>query len=132
MQTTEQSTATTALVRDFGDEGDLVAAQQLDDVVASLHKPRRIVRMVKAGAPTVGMGISGGVPVPGFSSAPAYDDTVRAGRLPAALVQEPRENVGAHSDRCTDRDGTFHTRWSDDGSEIEAGPQQPRAREQGA
>jgi len=132
VQTTEQSTATTALVRDFGDEGDLVAAQQLDDVVASLHKPRRIVRMVKAGAPTVGMGISGGVPVPGFSSAPAYDDTVRAGRLPAALVQEPRENVGAHSDRCTDRDGTFHTRWSDDGSEIEAGPQQPRAREQGA
>lgn len=132
MQTTEQSTATTALVRDFGDEGDLVAAQQLDDVVASLHKPRRIVSMVKAGAPTVGMGISGGVPVPGFSSAPAYDDTVRAGRLPAALVQGLRDSFGAHTYRRTDRDGTFHSLWSDDRSEIDAGPQQPRAREQGA
>ena len=132
MQTTEQSTATTALVRDFGDEGDLVAAQQLDDVVASLHKPRRIVSMVKAGASTVGMGISGGVPVPGFSSAPAYDDTVRAGRLPAALVQGLRDSFGAHTYRRTDRDGTFHSLWSDDRSEIDAGPQQPRAREQGA
>ncbi|MDQ6897062.1 MAG: hypothetical protein M3171_10735, partial [Actinomycetota bacterium] len=64
MQTTEKSTAATALVRDVGDEGDLAAAQQLDDVVASLHKPRRIVSMVKAGASTVGIGISGGVPVP--------------------------------------------------------------------
>ncbi len=132
MQTTEKSTAATALVRDVGDEGDLAAAQQLDDVVASLHKPRRIVCMVKAGASTVGIGISGGVPVPGFSSSPAYDDTVRAGRLPAALVQGLRDIVGAHSDRCTDRDGTFHSLWSDDRSEIDAGPQLPRAREQGA
>ena len=80
----------------------------------------------------VGAATSAGVPVPGFSSALAYYDTVRAGRLPAALVQGLRDNFGAHTYRRTDRDGTFHTLWSDDRSEIEAGSQQPRAREQGA
>jgi len=80
----------------------------------------------------IGAATTAGVPVPGFSSALAYYDTVRAGRLPAALVQGLRDNFGAHTYRRTDRDGTFHTLWSDDKREIPAGPQQPRAREQGA
>ena len=53
-----------------------------------------------------------GVPVPGFSSALAYYDTVRAERLPAALVQGLRDNFGAHTYRRVDREGTFHTLWS--------------------
>ena len=53
----------------------------------------------------VALGATAGVPVPGFSSALAYYDTVRAERLPAALVQGLRDNFGAHTYGRTDRDG---------------------------
>ncbi|MEP6631143.1 MAG: NADP-dependent phosphogluconate dehydrogenase, partial [Lapillicoccus sp.] len=79
----------------------------------------------------VGLATTAGVPVPGFSSALAYYDTVRADRLPAALIQGLRDNFGAHTYRRTDRDGVFHTLWSDDQSEIDAGPHRPKAREEG-
>ena len=56
-----------------------------------------------------------GVPAPGFSTALAYYDGLRARRLPASLVQAQRDFFGAHTYRRTDRDGTFHTRWELDG-----------------
>jgi 6-phosphogluconate dehydrogenase len=68
----------------------------------------------------VGAATAAGVPVPGFSSALAYYDTVRAERLPAALVQGLRDNFGAHTYQRVDREGTFHTLWSGDRSEVEA------------
>jgi 6-phosphogluconate dehydrogenase len=79
----------------------------------------------------VGAATSAGVPVPGFSSALAYYDTVRAARLPAALVQGLRDNFGAHTYQRTDRDGTFHTLWSADRTEIDADTH-PKPREAGA
>lgn len=45
-------TRTRALVEEFGQEGDFVPAETPQDLVASLARPRRIVIMVKAGAPT--------------------------------------------------------------------------------
>ena len=72
-----------------------------------------------------------GVPVPGFSRPLAYYDTVRAERLPAALVQGLRDNFGAHTYQRTDRDGTFHTLWSGDRTEIDADAH-PKPREAGA
>ncbi|WP_344445683.1 NADP-dependent phosphogluconate dehydrogenase [Kitasatospora nipponensis] len=60
-----------------------------------------------------------GVPVPGFSSALAYYDALRADRLPAALVQGQRDFFGAHTYRRTDRAGSFHTLWGGDRSEQE-------------
>ena len=68
----------------------------------------------------VGAATSAGVPVPGFSSALGYYDTVRAERLPAALVQGLRDNFGAHTYERVDREGKFHTLWSGDRSEVEA------------
>ncbi len=59
-----------------------------------------------------------GVPVPGFSAALAYYDALRAPRLPAALVQGLRDYFGAHTYRRTDRDGSFHTLWAGDRSEV--------------
>ena len=79
----------------------------------------------------VGAATTAGVPVPGFSSALAYYDTVRAERLPAALVQGLRDNFGAHTYQRTDRDGTFHTLWSGDRTEIDADAH-PKPREAGA
>src|SRR5665811_2523208 len=51
--------------------------------------------------------IAGGVPVPGFSSALAYYDAVRAPRLNAALTQGLRDFFGAHTYKRVDMDGTF-------------------------
>jgi 6-phosphogluconate dehydrogenase len=59
-----------------------------------------------------------GIPAPGFSAALAYYDAVRAERLPAALIQGLRDYFGAHTYRRTDREGSFHTLWSQDRSEV--------------
>ncbi|MHC3475652.1 NADP-dependent phosphogluconate dehydrogenase [Streptomyces sp. 7R007] len=53
-----------------------------------------------------------GVPVPAFSAALAHYDTLRADRLPAALLQGQRDYFGAHTYRRTDRPGAFHTHWA--------------------
>ncbi|WP_190210805.1 NADP-dependent phosphogluconate dehydrogenase [Kitasatospora indigofera] len=60
-----------------------------------------------------------GVPAPGFATALAYYDSLRAERLPASLVQGQRDYFGAHTYRRTDRVGTFHTLWGGDRSEEE-------------
>ncbi|MET8630186.1 NADP-dependent phosphogluconate dehydrogenase [Kitasatospora sp. NPDC004669] len=62
-----------------------------------------------------------GVPAPGFATALAYYDSLRAERLPAALVQGQRDFFGAHTYRRVDRGGTFHTRW-----EVEGRPEEQR------
>jgi 6-phosphogluconate dehydrogenase len=59
-----------------------------------------------------------GVAAPGFSAALSYYDALRAGRLPAALIQGLRDFFGAHAYRRTDRPGTFHTLWAEDRSEV--------------
>ncbi|GHH71368.1 6-phosphogluconate dehydrogenase, decarboxylating [Streptomyces sulfonofaciens] len=61
-----------------------------------------------------------GVPTPGFSAALAYYDALRADRLPAALTQGQRDYFGAHTYKRTDTEGTFHTLWGGDRSEVEA------------
>ena len=66
----------------------------------------------------VDRGAASGIPVPGFSAALAYYDALRAERLPAALVQGLRDFFGAHTYRRTDAEGSFHTLWADDRSEV--------------
>jgi 6-phosphogluconate dehydrogenase len=62
-----------------------------------------------------------GIPAPGFTSALAYYDGLRAERLPAALIQGLRDRFGSHTYRRVDRDGAFHTLWSEDRREEPAG-----------
>jgi 6-phosphogluconate dehydrogenase len=61
-----------------------------------------------------------GIPVPAFSSCLAYYDGYRRARGPASLIQAQRDYFGAHTYRRTDRDGSFHVRWSQDGREVPA------------
>ncbi len=61
-----------------------------------------------------------GIPVPVFSSSLAYYDGLRRKRLPAALTQGLRDLFGAHTYNRVDGDGTFHTLWGEDKSEVEA------------
>lgn len=60
-----------------------------------------------------------GLPAPVFTSSLAYYDSLRAERLPAAIVQGQRDFFGAHTYKRIDKEGTFHTLWSGDRSEIE-------------
>jgi len=63
-----------------------------------------------------------GIPIPGFASALSYYDALRTRRLPAALIQGQRDFFGAHTYGRTDADpaARFHTRWSQDRTEVQA------------
>ena len=66
----------------------------------------------------VATAVTAGIPAPGFSAALAYYDGLRTERLPAALIQGQRDFFGAHTYQRTDREGSFHTLWSGDRSEV--------------
>lgn len=53
-----------------------------------------------------------GIPAPAFSSALAYYDSYRRERLSANLIQAQRDYFGAHTYQRVDREGTFHTEWT--------------------
>ena len=59
-----------------------------------------------------------GVPVPAFSSSIAYYDGYRRERGPANLIQGLRDFFGAHTYRRIDAEGSYHTRWGQDGTEA--------------
>ncbi|WP_241984574.1 NADP-dependent phosphogluconate dehydrogenase [Cryobacterium sp. RHLS22-1] len=87
----------------------LVTAPFFTDVVATAQDSWRNVVADAAHA---------GIPAPVFASSLAYYDSLRADRLPAALTQGQRDFFGAHTYKRTDKDGTFHTLWSGDRTEI--------------
>jgi 6-phosphogluconate dehydrogenase len=60
-----------------------------------------------------------GIAAPAFSSSLAYYDGLRRERTPANLIQGLRDLFGAHTYKRVDREGTFHTRWAQDGSEVQ-------------
>lgn len=62
-----------------------------------------------------------GIAVPAFASSLAYYDGLRRARGPANLLQGLRDYFGAHTYARLDKPGKFHTRWSQDGSEVEVG-----------
>jgi 6-phosphogluconate dehydrogenase len=89
----------------------LVTAPYFRDAVAGAQDSWRRVVATAAHA---------GIPAPAFSSSLSYYDGLRADRLPAALVQGQRDFFGAHTYKRVDKEGTFHTLWSGDRSEISA------------
>ncbi|GAB09447.1 6-phosphogluconate dehydrogenase [Gordonia araii NBRC 100433] len=86
----------------------LLAPYFRDAVESGIDSWRRVV----ATAATMG------IPVPAFASSLAYYDALRAQRLPAALTQGLRDYFGAHTYRRVDAEGSFHTLWSGDRSEV--------------
>ena len=62
--------------------------------------------------------VDSGIAVPAFTSSLAYYDGYRRERGPANILQGLRDFFGAHTYRRTDRDGVFHTRWAQDGTEV--------------
>jgi len=114
-------------------EGCIIRAALLKDITAAYsanEKPANllfapafaeaIAKAVPAWRRVVAIAAQLGIPAPVFSSSLAYYDGLRRDRLPAALTQGLRDYFGAHTYRRTDKDGTFHTLWSADRTEVSA------------
>jgi 6-phosphogluconate dehydrogenase len=100
------------ITESYGEQPDLVnllMAPYFRDAVAEAQDAWRKV-IVEA--------VQHGIAVPAFSSSLAYYDGYRRERGPANLIQGQRDFFGAHTYRRLDREGSFHTRWSQDGSEV--------------
>jgi 6-phosphogluconate dehydrogenase len=89
---------------------NLLLADYFRDAVAGAQDAWRRV---------VATAVEVGVPTPAFASSLAYYDGFRRERGPANLLQGLRDFFGAHTYRRLDRPGSFHTRWSEDGEEVE-------------
>src|SRR5262249_1158103 len=59
-----------------------------------------------------------GVPTPAFSSSLAYYDGYPREKGPAHLIPGLRAFSGPHTSRRVDKEGSYHTRWAQDGTEI--------------
>jgi len=90
----------------FGRNPALVNLMLDDSFSASLASGQQALRDV------VRTAVSAGIPVPALSSSLAYYDSYRTARLPANLTQGQRDFFGAHTFRRVDRDGVFHTDWT--------------------
>ncbi|VDR32352.1 6-phosphogluconate dehydrogenase, decarboxylating [Arthrobacter agilis] len=114
--------------------GCIIRAELLDDIMKAYavadERPANlllapafaeaIAGAVPAWRRVVATAVQLGIPVPVFSASLAYYDGLRRPRLPAALTQGLRDLFGAHTYNRVDTEGTFHTLWGEDKSEIEA------------
>ncbi|MFD4604448.1 NADP-dependent phosphogluconate dehydrogenase [Streptomyces sp. NPDC058464] len=95
------------------------AAYRADpDLVSLLAEEEFAKEIADAQVPwreTVASAARRGIPVPAFSAALSHYDTLRAARLPAALLQGQRDYFGAHTYARVDREGAFHTHWATEG-----------------
>ncbi len=71
---------------------------------------------------TIRRAVAAGIPVPAYSSALAFYDGYRTGRLPANLIQAQRDYFGAHTYERVDapRGEFFHTNWTGRGGDVSA------------
>ncbi len=92
----------------------------LENLLVSPYFQEGTARAQDAWRQVVARAVALGVPVPAFSSALAYYDGYRRERAPANLIQGLRDYFGAHTYKRVDAEGSFHTLWSEDGSEVPA------------
>ena len=88
---------------------NLMLAPFFQDVLGSAQRAWRSVAK---------QAIDQGVPIPAFASSLAYYDGYRRARGPANLIQGLRDYFGSHTYHRTDREGSYHTRWAQDGTEV--------------
>ena len=82
----------------------LAAPWFTEHITSTLPQWRRVVALAA----------NSGVATPAFATSLGYLDSLRAGRMPTALIQAQRDHFGSHTYRRTDREGVFHTRWEED------------------
>src|ERR1700681_1485617 len=94
---------------DSSDLPNLMLAPFFQEALAAAQRPWRSI---------VTQAVDQGVPIPAFASSLAYYDGFRRARGPANLIQGLRDYFRSHGYHRIDREGAFHTRWGQDGSEI--------------
>ena len=105
--------------------GCIIRAALLSDVRAAFDRNPALVNLMlddsfskalasgqQALRDVVQAAVTAGIPVPALGSSLAYYDSYRSARLPANLTQGQRDFFGAHTYRRVDRDGVFHTDWT--------------------
>jgi 6-phosphogluconate dehydrogenase len=90
---------------------------ELENLLLDSFFVGEIQRMEAGWRKAAGLGIELGIPLPAFTSALAFFDGYRSGRLPANLLQAQRDYFGAHTYERVDhpRGEFFHTDWSSSG-----------------
>ncbi len=80
----------------------------LDQKVASLLKgSEQSMRTV------VSTATASGIAIPAYASALSYFDTIRSEHMPTNLIQAQRDYFGAHTYERVDKEGVFHTDWTE-------------------
>ena len=97
------------------------AHAELPSLLLADYFRERIEESQEAWRRVVAAAVAAGVAVPAFSTSLAYYDGYRSERSPANLIQGLRDYFGAHTYRRVDREGSFHTRWAQEGREVAAG-----------
>ena len=54
-----------------------------------------------------------GFSIPVFAAALNYFDALRTQRMPTNLIQAQRDYFGAHTYELIDKEGVFHTHWTE-------------------
>jgi 6-phosphogluconate dehydrogenase len=113
--------------------GCIIRAAFLDDIKAAYDTDPSLTNLLLApyfkeqmqnGAAAwrrvVAQAVEAGIPVPAMSSALAFYDGYRRGRLPANLLQAQRDYFGAHTYERIDkpRGEFFHTNWTGRGGDV--------------
>jgi 6-phosphogluconate dehydrogenase len=106
--------------------GCIIRARLLDPIMSAFNGATSLDNLmldpfftdaINSGMPSVRSvlhtSLNFGIPTPALSSALNYVDTYRQEFLPANLIQAQRDFFGAHTYKRLDREGTFHTDWSD-------------------
>ena len=61
----------------------------------------------------IGLAVQSGLAMPTMTASLAYYDSYRRERLPANLTQAQRDFFGAHTYLRLDKEGSYHTEWSE-------------------
>jgi 6-phosphogluconate dehydrogenase len=100
----------------------IVAAYRADGAIPNLvlqdYFRDAVLKAEESWRRVVTLAVEHGVAIPAFSSSLSYYDGLRRARGPANLLQGLRDYFGAHTYRRLDAEGSFHTRWSQDGEEV--------------
>src|SRR5690606_19194392 len=106
--------------------GCIIRAALLEDIRAAYARDPKLVNLLLDPAfstavaerqqgwrEMVTTAIGLGIPASATGASLAWYDAYRSERLPANLTQGQRDYFGAHTYRRVDRDGSFHTEWSE-------------------
>ncbi len=106
--------------------GCIIRAAFLNDITAAYRKNPQLTNLMldpyfkeamlgrqAALRRVVQVAIELGIPCLAMSASLAYFDAYRSERLPANLTQAQRDYFGAHTYRRVDKEGVFHTEWTE-------------------